>query len=250
MMALLEVADLETGYGSSKVLHGVSLTVAAGEALAVLGANGAGKSTLMKTIVGLVRPWAGSIRFDGQVISGKPAEECSMTGITLAPEGRSIFTTLSIEENLLIGATRLEKLYSRTEFKSHCNEQLERIFGLFPILGTRKANRGSSLSGGQQQMLAIGRALMSAPKLLILDEPCLGLSPKLGGEVYDILHVVRESGQSLIIVEESTKRALDFVDRAVVLKLGKKVVDSNVSEISDSDALLTAYFGIGQEHRN
>jgi branched-chain amino acid transport system ATP-binding protein len=249
-MTLLEISNLDTGYGSSHVLKDVCFSVSIGEAVAVLGANGAGKSTLMKSIVGLVKPWSGEIRFDGEIISGKPAEDCAMRGITLAPEGRSIFTSLSIEENLLIGATRLHGQLSSSEFRKHCEENLQRIYELFPVLGSRRTNRGSSLSGGQQQMLAIGRALMSDPKLLILDEPCLGLSPKLGGEVYEILHVVREGGQSLIIVEESTKRALQFVDRACVLKLGSKVVDSPVADMDDSDSLLTAYFGIEQEPLN
>jgi branched-chain amino acid transport system ATP-binding protein len=249
-MTLLEVSNLNTGYGSSHVLKDLCFSVSAGEAVAVLGANGAGKSTLMKSIVGLVKPWSGQIRFEGEVISGKAAEGCASLGITLAPEGRSIFTTLSIEENLRIGATRLQGKISSSEFRKHCDVNLQRIYELFPVLGKRRTNRGSSLSGGQQQMLAIGRALMSDPKLLILDEPCLGLSPKIGGEVYEILQIVREGGQSLIIVEESTKRALQFADRACVLKLGQKVVDSPVAELANSEALLTAYFGIEKEPHN
>ncbi len=249
-MTLLEISNLETGYGSSHVLRDISFSISSGEAVAILGANGAGKSTLMKSIVGLVKPWSGKIQFEGEIISGKPAEECAALGITLVPEGRSIFTTLSIEENLLIGATRFYGRLPSSAVRKHCENSLGRIYDLFPILGSRRKNRGSSLSGGQQQMLAIGRALMSDPKLLILDEPCLGLSPKLGGEVYEILQVVREGGQSLIIVEESTKRALQFVDRVCVLKLGRKVIDSPVENLDDADSLLTAYFGIEKETPN
>lgn len=241
---LLEIRDLVAGYGSSKVLKGISLTLNAGEAVAVLGANGAGKTTLMKSIVGLLPTLGGSVHFEGTEITKRSCDERSAMGITLTPEGRAIFGTLSIEENLLIGATRMRSKLSRSAFRHYRLESLDRVYGMFPVLGKRRRDRGANLSGGQQQMLAIGRALMSDPKLLALDEPCLGLSPKVGNEVYEILGILREQGQSLIVVEESTKRALDFVDRACVLKLGEKVLDSQAEELRGDALILEAYFGI------
>ncbi|TYB48904.1 ABC transporter ATP-binding protein [Actinomadura chibensis] len=241
---LLEVSDLVVGYGATKVLKGVSLTVAPGEAVAVLGANGAGKSTLMKVISGLLAPWEGAVRFGGEDVTGLPAEERAALGIALAPEGRGIFATLSIEENLLIGATCLRRRMSTAERRAHEREVLDRVYGTFPVLAKRRTSRGCDLSGGQQQMLAIGRALMAAPKLLVLDEPCLGLAPKMGNEVYTVLRSLREAGQSLIVVEESSRRALDFVDRACCLKLGEKVLDGDAAEMKADELLIEAYFGL------
>ena len=216
---LLEVSGVEAGYGSTRVLKGVSLNVGKGEALAVLGANGAGKTTLMRTIAGLVRPTAGAISFDGNEITAVPADERPGLGVALAPEGRGIFASLSIEENLLIGATALRRRHAAAEARRISSEGLEHVYEMFPVLGDRRHDRGSNLSGGQQQMLAIGRALIARPKLLLMDEPCLGLAPKVGNDVYDILRRLREGGQSLIVVEESSRRALEFVDRACVIKL-------------------------------
>ncbi|MGH2991796.1 MAG: ABC transporter ATP-binding protein [Solirubrobacterales bacterium] len=233
------------GYGSTRVLKHVSLTVAEGEAVAVLGANGAGKTTLMRTIAGLSRLWEGRISFEGRDITDVPAEERPALGIALAPEGRQIFTTLSIEENLLIGATGLKRRFSAAEARRRRNDVLERVYGMFPVLGERRRSRGSALSGGQQQMLAIGRALAACPKVLLLDEPCLGLAPKVGNQVYAALRNLRESGQSLVIVEESSRRALDFVDRACVLKVGAKVVEDDARALKEDERLLNAYFGIG-----
>ncbi|MER7542544.1 ABC transporter ATP-binding protein [Actinomadura sp.] len=241
---LLRVTDLVVGYGATKVLKGVSLEVRRGEAVAVLGANGAGKSTLMKVISGLVAPWEGTVWFDGADVTGVPAEERAGLGIALVPEGRGIFTTLSIEENLLIGSTSLRGRLSRARLRRHNDEVLDRVYGTFPVLAERRADKGSNLSGGQQQMLAIGRALMADPKLLVLDEPCLGLAPKMGNEVYKVLRTLREQGQSLIVVEESSRRALDFVDRACCLKLGEKVLDGDAEEMRADELLIEAYFGL------
>jgi branched-chain amino acid transport system ATP-binding protein len=243
---LLEVQGVEAGYGSTRVLRGVTLTVGSGEAVAVLGANGAGKTTLMKTIAGLVRPTGGTITFDGAVITTVAADERPALGVSLAPEGRGIFATLSIEENLLIGATALRRRLDAAEAKRRTAEGLERVYAMFPVLGQRRADRGSNLSGGQQQMLAIGRALVAQPKLLLMDEPCLGLAPKVGNEVYEVLRRLRAEGQSLIVVEESSRRALDFVDRACVIKLGEKVLEDKAEAMKGEGILLEAYFGIGQ----
>lgn len=241
---LLEIEDLVAGYGGTKVLKGVSVELAPGEALAVLGANGAGKSTLMKTIAGLVRPWEGRIALGGDEITSVPADERPALGITLAPEGRGIFHTLTIEENLLIGASSLKRRLGAPEARTRIEETLERVYGMFAVLGERRHDRGSALSGGQQQMLAIGRALLAQPAVLLLDEPCLGLAPKVGNEVYGVLRELREQGQSLIVVEESSRRALEFVDRACVIKLGERVFEGPAQELMHDEKLLAAYFGV------
>ena len=242
---LLEVDDVVAGYGITKVLKGVSLTVEAGESLAVLGANGAGKTTLMMTLAGLVRPWEGAIRLDGEDITAVPAEERPALGIVLAPEGRRIFSGLSIEENLLIGGTALQRRFGAAEARRRAAAALERVYSMFPVLGERRHDRGTHLSGGQQQMLAIGRALAAEPRVLLMDEPCLGLAPKVGNEVYAALRTLREQGQSLVVVEESSRRALDFADRACVMKLGEKVLEDAAGSLRQDERLLEAYFGIG-----
>jgi branched-chain amino acid transport system ATP-binding protein len=242
---LLEVDDVVAGYGITKVLKGVSLTVEAGESLAVLGANGAGKTTLMMTLAGLVRPWEGRIRLDGEDITAVPAEERPQLGIVLAPEGRRIFSGLSIEENLLMGATALHRRFGKAEARRRSAATLERVYAMFPVLGQRRHDRGTHLSGGQQQMLAIGRALAAEPRVLLMDEPCLGLAPKVGNEVYEALRTLRAEGQSLVVVEESSRRALDFADRACVMKLGEKVLEDAAGALKQDERLLEAYFGIG-----
>jgi branched-chain amino acid transport system ATP-binding protein len=241
---LLSGENLVVGYGNTRVLKGFSLQLAEGEALAVLGANGAGKSTLMMTLAGLLRPWEGSITLDGRDITRVPADERPGLGIALAPEGRCIFATLSIEENLLIGATGLKRRFGAADARRRVEQTMERVYGMFPVLGQRRSSRGSDLSGGQQQMLAIGRALLAQPRVLLMDEPCLGLAPKVGNEVYDVLRELRSEGQSLVIVEESSRRALDFVDRACVIKLGTKVLEDRASAMKEDDRLVEAYFGI------
>ena len=242
--ALLEIDDLVVGYGSTRVLKGISLRVAEGEALAVLGANGAGKSTLMKTIAGLLEPWEGTIAFDGQRIDEVPADERPALGLALAPEGREIFSALTIEENLTIGATCLRRRHGKAEAKQRVKKGLDRVYGMFDVLGERRHDNAAGLSGGQQQMLAIGRALIAEPKLLLMDEPCLGLAPKVGREVYGFLEELRQEGQSLIVVEESSRRALDFVDRGCIIKLGEKVAEDRAEGLKDEEGLLEAYFGI------
>jgi branched-chain amino acid transport system ATP-binding protein len=241
---LLEAQGIVVGYGNTQVLKGVSLELAEGQALAVLGANGAGKSTLMATLAGLLRPWAGRIVLDGEDITDVPAEERPVLGVALAPEGRGIFTTLSIEENLLMGATSLKRRFGAADAKRRTAETLDRVYTMFPVLGARRKDGGGKLSGGQQQMLAIGRALAAQPKVLLMDEPCLGLAPKVGNEVYAALHELRREGQSLVVVEESSRRALEFVDRACVIKVGEKVLEDEAAAMREDDRLLEAYFGI------
>ena len=241
---LLEAQGIVVGYGNTQVLKGVSLELAEGQALAVLGANGAGKSTLMATLAGLLRPWEGRIVLDGEDITDVPAEERPVLGVALAPEGRGIFTTLSIEENLLMGATSLKRRFGAADAKRRTAETLDRVYTMFPVLGARRKDGGGKLSGGQQQMLAIGRALAAQPKVLLMDEPCLGLAPKVGNEVYAALHELRREGQSLVVVEESSRRALEFVDRACVIKVGEKVLEDDAAAMREDDRLLEAYFGI------
>lgn len=241
---LLEVEELVAGYGKTRVLNGISLTLEEGASLAVLGANGAGKSTLMMTLAGLLRPWDGVIRLDGKDVTGASAELRAAAGIALVPEGRRIFSTLSIEENLLIGATSLKRRHGAAEARRRAAEMLARIYAMFPVLGERRRDRGSNLSGGQQQMLAIGRALMAQPRILLMDEPCLGLAPRVGNEVYEALEEVRRHGQSVVVVEESSRRALDFAARALVLKLGVKVLEDDSEAMKKDSRLLEAYFGI------
>lgn len=250
MANLLEVRNLVAGYGRTQVLKDVSIAVGPGEALAVLGANGAGKSTLMKCIAGLVRPWEGKVLLDGRDVTAIPAEHRAALGVVLTPEGRGIFVTLSIEENLLVGATSLRRRFGAREAQRRVHESLNRVFDLFEVLRIRRKDLASRLSGGQQQMLAIGRALMAQPKLLLLDEPCLGLAPKVGNDVYTALRILREQGQSLVVVEESTRRALGFVDRACVLKLGQKVLEERAEALTRDEELLQAYFGLSSEAAN
>jgi branched-chain amino acid transport system ATP-binding protein len=243
-MTLLKAENIVVGYGHTQVLKNVSIELEEGQALAVLGANGAGKSTLMMTLAGLLRPWQGQITLDGHDITAVPAEERPALGIALSPEGRGIFSTLSIEENLRLGATSLRRRFGPVEAKRLTEQTLERIYAMFPVLGKRRKDRGSNLSGGQQQMLAIGRALAAQPKVLLMDEPCLGLAPKVGNEVYSALAELRREGQSLIVVDESSRRALEFVDRACVIKVGSKVLEDRADSMKKDDRLLEAYFGI------
>lgn len=245
---LLEVDEVVVGYGGTRVLQRLSVDVSAGEALGVLGANGAGKTTLMRTIAGLLRPWEGRIRFEGEDITELPAEDRAGLGLALAPEGRGIFSELSIEENLLLGATPLRRRFGIAEARRRVAEGLERAYSMFPVLGQRRSHNAAGLSGGQQQMVAIGRALIAQPKLLLLDEPCLGLAPKLGNEVYDVLRALRDDGQSLVVVDESSRRALTLADRACVVKLGVKVLEERTEAIADEGQLLEAYFGIDAGH--
>ena len=244
---LLEVEDLVVGYGKVTVLKGLSLAVEEGQSLAVLGANGAGKSTLMKVLTGLLRPWEGVVKLNGRDITATSPVERAVLGIALVPEGRLIFSSLSIEENLMIGATSLRRRYGAAEARQRTAATLDVIYQLFPILGTRRQDRGSSLSGGQQQMLAIGRALAAEPQILLMDEPCLGLAPKIGREVYASLREVRGEGRTVVVVDESAHRALDFADRACVIKLGTKVIEEDASTLKQDEQLLRAYFGITPE---
>lgn len=229
---LLEIADLNAGYGEFRVLFGVSLSISAGTTLALIGANGAGKSTLLRSIVGLVRPTAGRILLDGDDLVGVRAERIARRGIALVPEGRRLFTSLSVEENLRIGASG----------GANAKWTLSRIYQLFPVLREKAGVSPANLSGGQQQMVAIGRALMANPRLILFDEISLGLSPAVVGEVYACLPEILGSGVSAVLVEQDIMRALDVADQVVCLQHGRVALAGAPSDYG-REQIVRAYFG-------
>jgi branched-chain amino acid transport system ATP-binding protein len=236
---VLEVHELEVRYGRVHAVRGVSMTLAEGEVVAVLGANGAGKSSLLRAVLGLTRPSAGTVVFDGRDIIQWPTSRRVRSGLVLVPEGRRIVTTLTIHENLLMGA------FHRRDHRAVAAEIAD-IYDRFPHLSARRHHPASVLSGGEQQMLAIGRGLLARPKLMMLDEPSLGLSPKLSNEVFALIRRLnREHGQSLLLVEQNTQRALELADRAYVLELGRVAMEGSPDRIVTDRALQAAYLGRG-----
>ena len=210
---MLELNDIHARYGAITALRGVSISVSQGELVALLGVNGAGKSTTLATIAGVLRPWQGSILFEGSSILGKSPEQIARLGISLVPEGRDIFPSLTVEENLRLGA------YTRSE-KSEYRRNLQEVFELFPVLKERLQQLGGTLSGGEQQQLAIARALMSSPRLLMLDEPSLGLAPALVDQIFELIARLHQRGVTILLVEQNVDRTLEIVDRAYVLSTG------------------------------
>ncbi len=210
----LTVEAVHAGYGRIPVLHGVSLTVRAGEVVSIIGPNGAGKSTALKVIVGLLTPWQGQVTFDGEVISGRRPDEILHRGLAFVPQGRVVFPQMTVLENLEMGAYP-ERTRARVE------QALERVYRLFPVLLERRRQKAGTLSGGEQQMLAIGRALMIRPRLMLLDEPSLGLSPKFLDIIFDKLAELRAEGMTMMIVEQNAVKALAFAGRGYVLELGR-----------------------------
>lgn len=235
-MAMLTVENLEASYGAVKALHGISLEVAEGELVALLGVNGVGKSTTLKSISGVLRPTKGSITFLGESITGKTPEKIVRRGISLVPEGRDIFGTLTVEENLRLGAF---SVYKRDSYK----EDLEKVFELFPILKERFHQAGGLLSGGEQQMLAIARALMAHPKLLMLDEPSLGLSPAMTDQIFALIDSLRKRGSTILLVEQNAERALEIVDRAYLLANGAVEFAGTAEELRRKVDIASVYFG-------
>ena len=231
---MLTVGSLSAGYGRLQVLQDVSLTVGSGEMIAVIGANGAGKTTLVRAISGLVRPTMGSVVFDGTELLGVPPHEIARRGVIQVPEGRQLFGTLTVRENLEMGG------YAQS--RGDRAATLREVGALFPVLAERPDQRADSMSGGQQQMLAIARALMGRPKLLILDEPSLGLAPKLVMDVLATVERIRESGITVILVEQNAARAIELADRVYVLESGS-VVGSNDDPLDD-ERLRRAYLGL------
>jgi branched-chain amino acid transport system ATP-binding protein len=233
MSALLEVEDLRAGYGSIPVLQGVSFAVAEGETAVMFGLNGAGKSTTVNTIVGRLKTWGGQTTFDGEVISGLSAPEIVKRGVALCPEGRRVFPGLSVRTNLELGAWT-----NRAVLK----QQMERVYGYFPRLEERADQLAGTLSGGEQQMLAIGRALMSKPRLLLIDEASLGLSPKLTETVFQVVDQINGDGTTVVIVEQNIG-VLPYADQALVMQKGTITFDGRGAELEKSGDLRAAYLG-------
>jgi branched-chain amino acid transport system ATP-binding protein len=231
---MLEVVDLEVRYGAIRAIKGISFHVGEGEIVALLGANGAGKTTTQKTISGMLRPSAGRITFLGQRIDGVPAHELIRLGICHAPEGRHVFPRMTVAENLDMGAFRFKKIDQA---------DLDRVLELFPRLQERYRQVAGTLSGGEQQMLAIGRALMGKPRLLLLDEPSMGLAPMVVAQIFDIVREINESGVTVLLVEQNAAQALALADRGYVLETGELVLHGTGSELLADDRVRAAYLG-------
>jgi branched-chain amino acid transport system ATP-binding protein len=236
MTALLEIQGLRGGYGRVEVLRGVDLQVNAGEMVALLGSNGAGKSTLNKMVCGLCPAWSGSVRFDGKDLSGAHYREVVKAGLIQVPEGRKVFPNLSVLENLELG--------SFTRARERRASNLEKVFGIFPRLRERIRQNAGTMSGGEQQMLAIGRGLMAEPVLLILDEPSLGLSPLLVEEMFTLIRRLRDGGLAVLLVEQNVGQSLEIADRAYVLENGSVRFSGKPDELLGSDELRRAYLGL------
>lgn len=235
-MALLEIKDLEVNYGVIKAIKGVSFDVNEGEIIALIGANGAGKTTILHTITGLIQAKKGSIVFDGKELTKTPPHKTVSMGMAHVPEGRRIFQQLSVLENLKLGA------YTRKD-KSEIASTLKMVYERFPRLEERKNQVAGTLSGGEQQMLAMGRALMSKPRIILMDEPSMGLSPLLVSEIFDIIKVINESGTTVLLVEQNAKKALSIADRAYVLETGKITLSGDAKDLINDESVKKAYLG-------
>jgi len=231
---LLDVVDLEVRYGAIAAIKGISFHVGDGEIVALLGANGAGKTTTQKTVSGMLRPAAGSITFDGKRIDGIPPHELINLGVCHVPEGRHVFPRMTVEENLVMGAFR---------FRSPDQDVLAQVLDLFPRLKERLSQQGGTLSGGEQQMLAIGRALMGKPRLLLLDEPSMGLAPLIVEQIFEIVRGISANGVSVLLVEQNARQALMLADRGYVLETGELVLSGTGRELLADDRIRAAYLG-------
>ena len=235
-MALLKVENLEVYYGVIRALKGISFEVNEGEIVTLLGANGAGKTTTMQSIMGLIHPKSGTVTYDGKNITGMPAYKIVKMGMTQVPEGRRIFAELTVYENLLMGA------YIESD-KAKIKRDIDEIYTIFPRLGERKNQVAGTLSGGEQQMLAMGRAMMSHPRLLMLDEPSMGLSPLLVDQVFDIIKHFHQIGTTILLVEQNASKSLSISDRAYVLENGAIAYSGTGKELAESDDIKKAYLG-------
>ena len=235
-MALLEVTDLKVNYGLIQAIKGVSFTVNKGEIVALIGANGAGKTTIMHSVCTLIPKAGGKVTFEGNDITNIPAHKLVPMGISQVPEGRRIFQELTVAENLKMGA------YTRRDKKEN-EETLERMYKRFPILKDRAKQIAGTLSGGEQQMLAMSRALMSHPKLLLLDEPSMGLSPLYVNTIFDMIKKVNEEGTTVLLVEQNAKKALTIADRAYVLETGMMITEGTGHDLLEDDSIKKAYLG-------
>ena len=235
-MAMLEVKDLYVSYGMIAALKGISFEVNEGEVIALIGANGAGKTTTLHTLTGLLHAKSGSITFDGKELTKTPAHKIVEMGIAHVPEGRRIFQNLTVLDNLKLGA------FTR-KYKAGIAKDIEEVYELFPRLAERKTQIAGTLSGGEQQMLAMGRALMSKPKIVVMDEPSMGLSPLLVSKIFEIIEMIRERGTTVLLVEQNAKKALAISDRAYVLETGKIVLSGDAHELMNDDSVKKAYLG-------
>lgn len=232
----LQVRQLSAGYGRIGVVSGVSFDVAAGEVVTLIGSNGAGKSTLLKAIAGLISPSAGTVVLDGAIVTGTAPERLVRAGLSLVPEGRMLFGPMSVIENLMLGA--------HTERRAAVIDQrLERVHGLFPVLVERAEQPAATLSGGEQQMLAVGRALMSGPHVLLLDEPSLGLAPKVISEIFAVLDALRSEGLAVLLVEQDANLALKHADRGLVMRTGRVVLEGQAADLALDEDVRLAYLG-------
>ena len=236
MKELLKVTGLKLNYGMISALKGIDLSVPEGQIVAILGANGAGKTSTLKVISGLLKPAEGKILFDGKSIGGKPAYKVAQLGIMQSPEGRFVLSGLTVEENLRVGAYQIKS-------KAELERNFKRVYTLFPRLKERAKQQSSTLSGGEQQMLAIGRALMGSPKLLILDEPSLGLAPLLIKDIFETLVKIKAEGTTILIVEQNALATLKIADYAYVLELGKISMHGRASDLLKDKRLVEAYLG-------
>jgi branched-chain amino acid transport system ATP-binding protein len=234
---MLELENVTAGYGHFTALWAVSLRVAAGEAVAVVGPNGAGKTTLLRVISGMIAPREGTLEFEGQSLGGRPSHQIVAHGIAHVPEGRRIFPALTVADNLKMGAflPAARRTYA---------DALARVHALFPVLAERHRQRAGSLSGGEQQMLAIGRALMSRPKLILLDEPSMGLAPVMVLRLFDLIRRVREEGYTILVVEQNVRQVLKLVDRAYLLEVGRIRTEGRSEDLADQDFIRKAYVGL------
>lgn len=235
-MALLEVNQLHAGYGAIKALRGINFKVEQAQVVSLIGANGAGKSTTLNTISGLIKPAAGTIRFDGTDITGWRADRITRRQLVQVPEGRQIIATMTVLENLMLGA------YHRQD-KAGIEQDLERIFERFKRLNERRHQKAGSMSGGEQQMLAVGRALMARPRLLMLDEPSMGLAPLLVTEVFSIIADIKAQGIPILLVEQNARKALQIADYAYVLERGEIVHEGRADQLRADPAIISAYLG-------
>ena len=235
-MAMLTIKDLEVYYGVIQAIKGVSFEVNQGEVIALIGANGAGTTTILHTITGLLAPKNGSVVFEGKELTKMPAHKIVSLGMAHVPEGRRVFADLSVYENLRMGA------YTRKD-RNEIEETLEKVYQRFPRLKERRNQMAGTLSGGEQQMLAMGRALMSKPKILLMDEPSMGLSPIMVNEIFSIIQEVSDSGTTVLLVEQNAKKALSIADRGYVLETGNIVLEGKASDLLNNDSIKKAYLG-------
>ena len=234
---MLEIGNVTAGYGHFTALWDVSLRVDAGEAVAVVGPNGAGKTTLLRVISGLIPTRAGVLALDGTSLTGMAAHQIVAHGIAHVPEGRRLFPALTVADNLKMGAFL-------PGARGHHAESLERVYTLFPVLAERRTQRAGSMSGGEQQMLAIGRALMSRPKLILLDEPSMGLAPVMVLRLFDLIRRIREEGYTILVVEQNVRQVLKLVDRAYLLEVGRIRMEGRAAELAEQDFVRKAYMGV------